>query len=361
MQRKSVKDWCDEYSLRRPVYLEFERRLTDLLRDLISACGVDVVQIESRTKTVDSLREKLGRKPIADDEDVIDRIHDLVGIRVITYYAEDISVIADLLEKNLRIDMANSSNKKEDLSADQFGYLSSHFVARLGTGRMSLAEWSQYADLNVEIQVRTALQHAWAAVSHKLAYKSTGEAPSVLRRRLHRLSALFELADEEFSTLRDATHAVAKRYREEIDRGDLESPVDVSSLGEYLISVSPDLEQIKVQTGFLDLDDSERAKRDRSDLTNLLVESGFKTLLALDIWLRDKEKLFDLSSLLATAVGTARDDGVLSFDVSLDDWLSVMLIIDVEQSTMAAVEIYSPETMSVLMRLRGEWSIGRAR
>jgi putative GTP pyrophosphokinase len=62
----------------------------------------------------------------------------------------------------------------------------------------------QYADIRAEIQVRTALQHAWSAVHHKLEYKSSTEAPPELRRRLFRLSALFELADEQFSELRDA-------------------------------------------------------------------------------------------------------------------------------------------------------------
>lgn len=52
--------------------------------------------------------------------------------------------------------------------------------------------------LKVEEQLRTILMHVLAAISHKLLYKRENDAPNVLKRKLNRLSALIELADEQF-------------------------------------------------------------------------------------------------------------------------------------------------------------------
>jgi GTP pyrophosphokinase len=55
-----------------------------------------------------------------------------------------------------------------------------------------------------------------------------------LRRQLFRLSALLELADKEFLTLREDTKSILQLYKEEIFRGDLEIPLNLDSLGEFL-------------------------------------------------------------------------------------------------------------------------------
>jgi hypothetical protein len=116
-----------------------------------------------------------------------------------------------------------------------------------------------------EIQVRTVLQHAWAAIDHKLAYKSDHTVPRELRRDLNRLSALLELADKEFSGLQAAVDALEERYAESVDRGDLDLDLDASSLPLYLRSrdVLQKLARLGVEAGMqesghaADLDDEE--------------------------------------------------------------------------------------------------------
>lgn len=115
----------------------------------------------------------------------------------------------NLLRENFIIDAGNSFNAKNNLQENQFGYLSSHFVVSLNNGRRELPEWKEYADYKAEIQVRTVLQHAWAAISHELEYKKTYEIPNVLKRKLFRLAWLIELADEEFQ--------VAKKDHKEVE------------------------------------------------------------------------------------------------------------------------------------------------
>jgi hypothetical protein len=80
-----------------------------------------------------------------------------------------------------------------------------------------------YRDLRFEIQVRTIAQHAWATVDHKLRYKRESDVPPELQRDLWRLSAVFELADKQFSDIRRHTAELASSYAERVSTGDLGS------------------------------------------------------------------------------------------------------------------------------------------
>jgi hypothetical protein len=51
--------------------------------------------------------------------------------------------------------------------------------------------------LELEVQVRTVAQSAWAEVSHAELYKPPAEVPESLKRRIYRLVALVELIDNE--------------------------------------------------------------------------------------------------------------------------------------------------------------------
>lgn len=141
--------------------------------------------------------------------------------------------MADLLNREFFVDSAHSTDKVRELGVTEFGYSSLHLVT-LSEPRSSLGEWSRFSGFPVEIQIRTVLQHAWASISHKLDYKAASEAPNQLRRQLFRLSALLELADEDFASLRDRSQNIAAQYKDEVDRGELNLPLDLDSLTQFL-------------------------------------------------------------------------------------------------------------------------------
>lgn len=228
-------DAVETYRTRHNVYESYARRLKSLIIDLLQNNEIDFIQVESRTKTVDSFEDKLVRKG-AKYKNPLSDITDLVGIRVITYYQEDVERIGALLKAEFDIDDELSVDKSTVLQPNEFGYASNHYVASLSEKRASLTEWAQWAGIVAEIQVRTSLQHSWAAVSHKLSYKTTIDAPATLQRRLFRLSALFELADQEFSSITIAQKKLADQRAEEVRRGDLSAKLDAESLDAYLDS-----------------------------------------------------------------------------------------------------------------------------
>jgi hypothetical protein len=104
----------------------------------------------------------------------------------------------------------------------------------LNKERKALTEWNLMKDLKAEVQVRTVLQHAWAAISHALQYKHEQEVPKHLARQLFRLSGLLELADEEFSSLQRKHLEFASAVATSSRKKTLGLTIDRVSLTEYL-------------------------------------------------------------------------------------------------------------------------------
>jgi ppGpp synthetase/RelA/SpoT-type nucleotidyltranferase len=59
-----------------------------------------------------------------------------------------------------------------------------------------LPDANRFKHLKIELQIRTVIQDAWSILDHKIKYKNS--IPQNLKRRINRLSALFEIADDEF-------------------------------------------------------------------------------------------------------------------------------------------------------------------
>ncbi len=212
-----------EYRALLPTLEVFRVRLEWLLRALLSDEGRDVHQIESRCKGVDKFVEKTGRKGY---QDPLRQMTDLIGFRVIMYYDADVTFAAGLIDRELLVDPALSVDWRIPDDRNRFGYASNHLVCTLNERRAELSEWRPFAGLRVEIQLRTVLQHAWAVVSHQLGYKSVpGLAPEG-ERRLNRIAAMLEEADQAFEDIR-AGEDQAQALREEL--ADLDVPPDTKS------------------------------------------------------------------------------------------------------------------------------------
>lgn len=357
MDEKSQDEWVAEYGSVRPQYVEYARRLEALTKDLLQEESIDVIQVESRAKTVASFSDKIRRKE-RDDKQPFSSVMDLVGVRIITYYLDDVARVGQLLEREFNIDPNNSMDKAQDLASDQFGYRSAHYVARLTPSRSELIEWRSYAGFSAEFQVRTSLQHAWAAVSHKIDYKSAQEAPASMRRKLFQLSALFELADEQFAAIRDQRTETENAYGADVTAGRLdEVPVDTSSLAAYWllsktgIAFRSQLVSLGFQTEDFSDCDNDRLKRDRKDLVKVLRKCGLLTLANLDEYISG-DRILIIANEFADynkEVGDTDDGG---FDGSVDDLLTMFLLVDYDIIDDEESRIYIEPTMSELKAIR---------
>lgn len=175
--------------------------LESLLRELLLSKEIKFHYIRSRVKTKISTVRKLGNP--AKSYTGIRDLTDMLGVRIVTYFPDDVDHVAGLIRQEFSIDEENSTDKRALLDPDRFGYLSLHFVASLGGGRTQLAEYARFSDVTFEIQIRSILQHAWAEIEHDLGYKSSSAVPVEIRRRFSRIAGLLEVADNEFQEIRN--------------------------------------------------------------------------------------------------------------------------------------------------------------
>ncbi|MCO7201887.1 hypothetical protein [Pseudoalteromonas sp. OANN1] len=215
-------------------YGSYAKRLEGLLCDLLAGSNIRVHFTESRAKTPESLKEKINR-PGKSYVNVLEEVPDLVGVRLVLYYQDDSIAVQDLIADEFEVMEVEKSHQPDKYSPDKFGYISTHFVIRINRARAKLTEWKAYKDLHAEVQVRTVLQHSWAAISHALQYKREGDVPAALRRKLFRLAGLFELADEQFIEIRNEASFLKKNAPNIVEENSDDTRVDSIILRELLM------------------------------------------------------------------------------------------------------------------------------
>lgn len=214
-------------------YYTFDLVKSILIRSLVEA-DIEYNQIDGRVKTPDSFIKKIERKKWKYKNPFLE-ITDTIGFRIVSYYREDIDKIIKVLFNEFDIDFENSVNKLVNLDPDRMGYLSVHYVCSLKKDRLLQDELEEIKeDFKFEIQIRTALQHAWAEIDHKLRYKTLVSIPKKIERKLFRISALLEMADSEFSHIREEINAIEKFYENSINNEQYQFRLDLSSVSFYL-------------------------------------------------------------------------------------------------------------------------------
>lgn len=199
----------EEYREARPLLGQLKDSVLARLREALDSSGLVVTATEARVKTEESLAGKLALKGAK--YATLTDITDLVGARVITFYTDDVDRIASIAEKLFEIDWDNSVDKRRLHQLDSFGYASLHYICRIPG-----------YDFRFELQLRTTLQHAWAAINHDTGYKSGIEIPREYLRRMNRLAGLLEMADDEFSHIRTELADYRRRVQALVKDGKLE-------------------------------------------------------------------------------------------------------------------------------------------
>jgi len=185
---------------------------------------IHVSKVEGRIKDKEECIRKFNlkyRKSLEarqSEYSIKEHISDLIGLRVVCLYEDDIEKIKQVLKQHFEVIDETDKISQVESTEDSFGYKGLHLDLKLGVDRSSMPEYKAFVDLNFEIQIRTIIQDSWSVLDHKIKYKKS--IPNRLKRRINTLAALFELADREFKEIRSATEEEIKKAEED-DQADL--------------------------------------------------------------------------------------------------------------------------------------------
>ena len=208
--RDPVRQAVQEYAAVQPSVRETTELYVELVRTLLDDAGINYLSVTGRAKSVASFAAKADRsvdgRPVYVDP--LREITDQVGVRVITYIHSDVSAVAELMRDQLTV-IDDRDMGQETAREGRFGYASRHLLVR----------HDPLGDRPAQVQVRTVLQHAWAEFEHAIRYKGTIPEEHIpdLDRRFTLAAGLLELADREFSLIRDRLQATAPDQPPEAD------------------------------------------------------------------------------------------------------------------------------------------------
>lgn len=211
-----------EYRDQRPVFEKLQATVPEQIRTVFAETGIVVASIESRIKSEESLAGKLELK--GTKYATLKDITDIFGVRIITFYVDDVDKVASVVDRLFDVDWENSVDKRKLHEIDSFGYLSLHYICSVPD-----------CPYRFEIQMRTILQHAWANMNHDTGYKSGVEVPRDYLRDMNRLAGMLELIDEQFSRIRTDINNYRRNVQSLVASGRLEEvPLDGDSYRSYL-------------------------------------------------------------------------------------------------------------------------------
>ncbi len=154
-----------EYALRCEVLTDLGPVIERLLQELLRAKGLRVHSVRHRIKGMPNLQRKLSSNDAGYED--LQEVHDLLGLRVITFFPDEVDAVAEVVEGEFE---------------------------------------------------------------HDLGYQSRAAIPNEMRRRFSRLAGVLEMADDEFQSLRNDVTEYQATVEGKVDRDPDSVTIDQDSI-----------------------------------------------------------------------------------------------------------------------------------
>jgi len=192
-------------------------RLEEDIRNILNRAGI-YFRIFSRAKTPFSIAQKL-EKPGYGFGEHDKKMQDLIGLRVVVYYQDDMDIVRTILEKTFRQvgEWSKTDNTEEEFKASKLNgvFWVPEEYQRVYNGDISFLP----IDATFEVQLRTISFEGWHEIEHDMRYKSPyGDDfwREDLSRTLNSVLANLELCDwttlNVFEKLADPDDQIAQQF-----------------------------------------------------------------------------------------------------------------------------------------------------
>lgn len=156
----------------------------------------------SRIKSYESIKAKLKRKELPENvPTVMEKINDLVGVRAVCTYTDDLYQIVKMLyeQQDVRVIKEKDYIKNPKKS----GYRSLHLILEIPICLQGETHW-----VKIELQLRTAAMDYWAELDYQLQYKKENKEARRIGEELKEYANAIEEIDRKVLELRKRIEAI---------------------------------------------------------------------------------------------------------------------------------------------------------
>ncbi|MBF0419456.1 MAG: RelA/SpoT domain-containing protein [Magnetococcales bacterium] len=203
LQREIISEYDRELS----VYKDFVEVNLKLFDAFIKENKISVYSINSHIIDRETLIKKLsGQYKIIS---TIDDINDLLSIRVLTFFEDDVDNISEIIDSEFNI-VTDFLMKPETRDPKRFGYYSRQYITRMLDSRLEWIEYRRFKNLKLNIEVKSLLQHAWYEIQHLLFGEEGKTSHPELYRACSRVVGALEIVDRELKRVKLINNKINK-------------------------------------------------------------------------------------------------------------------------------------------------------
>lgn len=159
----------------------------DIIFDVIEK--IEIESCKYRIKSESSVVDKLNRKGLDTSlESAINNLNDLLGIRVICAFLNNVFEVVEELKASKEIEILNMKDYITNPKPN--GYRSFHLIV-----------YVKEFDIKAEIQIRTIAQDCFAALEHMIMYKKDCDHKKMIQNELKRCADELASSDVSMQTI----------------------------------------------------------------------------------------------------------------------------------------------------------------
>ena len=201
MRKEMIQEIIEEDTYR-PYALEAMEYIQNCFWEMGMVLAVEkerkvINQISCRIKSADSILKKIKKKNYPLDREGIFKCNDLLGIRMVCLFMDDVYEIAKRARN--REDFRIIKEKDYIKKPKSNGYMSLHLIVEVP---ISLKGKEDVQPIKVEVQLRTVAMDFWSVLDHQLVYKKEFPGAETVGKELKEYAATISELDKNMLKLR---------------------------------------------------------------------------------------------------------------------------------------------------------------